>query len=260
MLGKLLKYEFRSTSRLVLPLFGALLIVALVNRLFMSLSLPTPTAISITIAVIMIIAVFVIVLLITLFRFYKNLLTNEGYLMFTLPVSTDSLIWSKLIVAFVWNLLSLIVVFFAIVIMSITDLNIRDVWTEVLAVSNNVGITSLQVTGYIIQLIVLGVVGLLTAILTLYVCMSLSLLVNKSRVLVSFAAFIVLSIIGQIVSSVGMLLILPHPPNYYGNPSIPDIISLVNTSIVFSIIFTFVSGVILYFITSYMLKKRLNLE
>ena len=37
-------------------------------------------------------------------RFYRNLMTDEGYLMFTLPVSTTELIFSKLIVSIVWFL------------------------------------------------------------------------------------------------------------------------------------------------------------
>ena len=40
------------------------------------------------------------------YRFYKNLMTDEGYLMFTLPVSRSQLIWSKLIVSMAWGILS----------------------------------------------------------------------------------------------------------------------------------------------------------
>ena len=39
-----------------------------------------------------------------IYRFYKNLMTDEGYLMFTLPVTTGQLIWSKMIVSAVWLL------------------------------------------------------------------------------------------------------------------------------------------------------------
>ena len=35
MLGKLMKYEFKATGRIFLPMFGALIVVAAVNRLFM---------------------------------------------------------------------------------------------------------------------------------------------------------------------------------------------------------------------------------
>ena len=37
MLGKLMKYEFKATSRMLLPINGAMLLFALINRLFMEL-------------------------------------------------------------------------------------------------------------------------------------------------------------------------------------------------------------------------------
>ena len=45
-------------------------------------------------------------LVLMVYRFYKNLMTDEGYLMFTLPVSRSQLIWSKLMVALAWGVLS----------------------------------------------------------------------------------------------------------------------------------------------------------
>lgn len=35
-------------------------------------------------------------------RFRNNLMTDEGYLMFTLPVSVHQLLWSKLLVSMLW--------------------------------------------------------------------------------------------------------------------------------------------------------------
>ena len=45
--------------------------------------------------------------------------------MFTLPVSTDELIWSKLFVASIWTVLSCIVVMLAITIMAVTGESFR---------------------------------------------------------------------------------------------------------------------------------------
>ncbi len=42
-------------------------------------------------------------------RFHKNLYSNEGYLMFTLPVKPQMLLASKTIVAFSWIIISFIV-------------------------------------------------------------------------------------------------------------------------------------------------------
>lgn len=42
MLGKLIKYELSATSRLFLPFYGALLIFALINKIFFSFKSSMP--------------------------------------------------------------------------------------------------------------------------------------------------------------------------------------------------------------------------
>ena len=127
MLGKLMKYEFKATARIFLPLFAALLVVAAVNRVFLAMNFMVPKIIGTSISVVMIIAICVIALILTLQRFYRNLLKSEGYLMFTLPVSTDSLIWSKLLVAAIWSVASFIVVLLAVSIMAVTGVTMRQI-------------------------------------------------------------------------------------------------------------------------------------
>ncbi|NLT15188.1 MAG: hypothetical protein GXY05_12685 [Clostridiales bacterium] len=260
MLGKLIKYEFRATARICLPLFGALLLAACISRLFESLRFETPMVIGIALSVILIIATFVIVLIVTLLRFYRNLLTNEGYLMFTLPVTADSLIWSKLIVAFVWNILSLIVVFAAILIMAVTDLNLSDISLAITAGLNAVGITQAQFNWFVVEMIVLFLVSLPAGIIVLYACMASSQLVNKYRILFSFGAYIVLSIIGQILGSIAMFIFLPKHMSFYSNPSVTEVVNMVNTAMLFSIASSLIAGVALYIVTRFMLKRKLNLE
>lgn len=89
MLRKLIKYEFRATARVMLPLYLVTIVLALLTRgasLWLEL------------------ATFIVAVVLAVFRFRKNLLTDEGYVMFTLPVSPHSLVCSKLIVSTVWFL------------------------------------------------------------------------------------------------------------------------------------------------------------
>ena len=107
MLSKLLKYEFRATGRIMLPVYALLLVTAGGTSVTGSLMgrYPESTVLSIFRTLFMTLFAFTTfgVLLLTLvlmvYRFYKNLMTDEGYLMFTLPVSRSLLIWSKLIVS-----------------------------------------------------------------------------------------------------------------------------------------------------------------
>ena len=114
MLGTLLKYEFKAVGRLLLPLYGAWLIAAVMLGLSVgndgtfggsTLMIIISGILYGTFA--MVAVVLTCILLIQ--RFYKNLLGNEGYLMFTLPVSTGQHLVNKVISGAVWGTAGIIV-------------------------------------------------------------------------------------------------------------------------------------------------------
>ena len=258
MLGKLMKYELKATGRIFLPLFAALLLVAVISKLFMSLSFEIPMVIGIAVSVIMIIGIFIITLIITLQRFYKNLLTNEGYLMFTLPVNTDSIIWSKLLVASVWNILSFVIVGAAIAIMALGAFNLSEAIQCMMGFLAGVGINGATLSVFIIEFIFLSLSSLLSGILTFYACMSVSLFSNKYRILISFAAFIGFNTIGQIISSIAAAIAMKtNLPNVFMGWTLNTQIHAGQLSM---IIVNIAVGVIFYFLSRYMLKNKLNLE
>ena len=109
MLGKLMKHELRATSRTMLPLLLLTLLLSIFLRIAMAVMPRTDAPIVgvlygllITAFVLAIIgtAVFSVVLMVA--RFHKNPMTDEGYPMFTLPVSVHQLLWSKLLVSMLW--------------------------------------------------------------------------------------------------------------------------------------------------------------
>lgn len=116
MLGKLMKYEIKATQRIFLPLYGLILVFALLIKVFMLFNIQNargmaiiPFVITMIIYCVLIAAVCVMTLVVTIQRFNKNLLGDEGYLSFTLPVKVHSHIDSKMIISLMWTVLSLIV-------------------------------------------------------------------------------------------------------------------------------------------------------
>lgn len=111
MLGKLLKQDFRATARIMLPLYAAVPVLGLFTNLITRLCenqngflIRTIGALVSFVFSLSLIAAVVTTVVLMILRFYRNLMTDEGYLMFTLPVSTTELIFSKLIVSIVWFL------------------------------------------------------------------------------------------------------------------------------------------------------------
>lgn len=128
MLGKLLKHEFRGSKRsvglIVLCAFLAsiigfgLLVLCGHPKLLPSLQgevmgivgdiIEIPLTIITILAYIFGFASVVFVLIFVLIRYYKSLFTDEGYLMFTLPVTAHELLWSKIISGAVWLVLAML--------------------------------------------------------------------------------------------------------------------------------------------------------
>jgi hypothetical protein len=129
MLGKLIKHDFRALSRTLFPLQIGILAGGLVATLLTVLTIRlngasatvhgsamlegTVTAILVTTSVLIGVAIaasaFVTLLLICM-HFYKSFLSDEGYLTFTLPVSTSKLLWSKLFTGIFWMLINTVVI------------------------------------------------------------------------------------------------------------------------------------------------------
>ena len=100
MFGKLMKYEMKSLTRGLLPLYGAILAVAVINRVLMGISFDDRNGLPVIIAMMvyfgLCVAVGVVTIMAVVQRFYKGLLCDEGYLMHTLPVRPVELVLSKL--------------------------------------------------------------------------------------------------------------------------------------------------------------------
>ena len=119
MLRKLLKYDFKSIARILLPIYGACLVVSVLLGAQSGSRSVSPAILSIFIALFTVAIILTIVLVIQ--RFYQNLLGPEGYLMFTIPASTSTHILEKVLLALVWGLLGSLVIFLASFLILILD-------------------------------------------------------------------------------------------------------------------------------------------
>ena len=133
MLGKLLKHEFRATARTMLPMFGVVLVLSLLANLSFARIADTDSGALDILFGLFIVAFFlglftmgVMSLVVMIQRFYKNVLGDEGYLTLTLPVNVHEILWSKLIVSFVWflatGLIAIAAVFVAVFTLTYSEL------------------------------------------------------------------------------------------------------------------------------------------
>ena len=206
MLGKLLKHEFKATARWFLPAFGAALLLGIIGCGMGLVSKWLPQwmiVVAILIYSFLISALFVLVTVITIWRFYKNLLSNEGYLMFTLPVTPTSLIWSKFIVATIWLVGALVVACASvlIVLLGVPGVNWAGFWP---AVQNALDYIGAQPGMWVMigQIGLITLAGLFGGTLIYYVSMAIGQLSNKHRIAVSVGAYLGISTVVQIISTI----------------------------------------------------------
>ena len=209
MLGKLMKHEFCATARIMLPVMGAMVALALLANLSIrglagNLSdIPVLRILFVLIIIffsVAVVATIVMSLVIMVSRFYRNLLKDEGYLMFTLPVSVHELIWSKLIVSLVWFLATALLIF---LVMSLMALNLSHTnlemileqlpsWSEINRWLDETGIRGQLVT-LLIQVVLGTLIGIFAVCLHFYGAMALGHMFSKDKVLLSIVFFVGIS-------------------------------------------------------------------
>ncbi|HWT73290.1 MAG TPA: ABC transporter permease [Mobilitalea sp.] len=262
MLGKLLKHEFKATARLLLPLYIILLVLSIVDRIVLHLDVLQTGALALIpgiftfVYVISIIGVIIVTFLLMITRFYKNLLTDEGYLMFTLPVKSHDLINSKLIVSIVWTIASIVGVVLSVFIVAATPANmrdfmnvLRDAMAELRNTFGNGG--ALLITEFIIM----GVIALFYNSLTIYASIAIGQLFNGHKVIGSFAAYMGISTVLQIL----MTLIFAIIAFVFGK-SMNEFSAIPNVVFPLTILIITIFSVVFYLITNYIFKRKLNLE
>ena len=119
MLRKLFKYEFKATSRVFLPMYGIFLVLMVLARFFYLgqnealFGNSILSGLSVFLVTLIVIAAFtavwVVTLVLTIRRFWQNLLGREGYLSHVLPVESWEHVLTKLVTGVVWTICSTIV-------------------------------------------------------------------------------------------------------------------------------------------------------
>ena len=264
MLRKLLKYEIRATSRTFLPMYALLIVFALINKFFIAVNSETlriPMIIAMSVFVIIIVGICVMTLVVTIQRFNKNLLTDEGYLSFTLPVKVHTQIDCKMIVALIWTLLSAIVAILSIFVLMINEKSIemfQKFLSEFIPAFNSLG-----TGGYVIILegILLVILSTLCCAVTIYAAITIGNMSSKHRLLAGLGAYLGFGVIEQIITSIIISCFGNRFELYFGNlRSAPQSVGTIEIALLWIIVYTLIFGAVYYFLTNWMLKKKLNLE
>lgn len=261
MLSKLLKHEFKATARLLLPLYLVLIVLTIVDRIALGIdfrgSLGVIPGFATFAYILSIVAIAVVSLVIIIMRFYKNLMTDEGYLMFTLPVKPSQLINSKLLVSMFWNLVSIVLIIaslFGVFINQERYGMLKDGFDMVLTELNK-EFGSYNMALLTIELIALIIIALINNILIIYASVAIGQLFHGHKVLGSFVSYIGISTVLQIIITAILISL-----GAIFHKTFEEINSLPQIVFPITIGFTIITNIMFYWITNYIFNRKLNLE
>ena len=259
MLNKLLKYEFKSTGRTFLPIYGALLITSFLTRLFVfnkdfsnSFFLGIFQVVLSSLFGFLLMAVFILTLVVSLQRFYKNLLGEEGYLSMTLPVKPWQHICCKSLTSLVWYILSSFAAFLAFVILAYEKGMLGDFF-KAIGILIRRGSLNAQILTACGEFFLFAALGILAFTMMLYASMARGQLNANKRLLTSFGAFLALNFLVQT-----LLGVLGNLAAQWIFPVSDDWAIHVALLLSIALEIFFLAG--FFFITNHILSRKLNLE
>lgn len=272
MLRKLMKHEFRATGRTMLPLYLILLATSvganISTRGLMESEhhiLDILGGLLVTAFVVAIMAVCIMAMVVMVQRFYKNLLQDEGYVMLTLPVSVHQHIWSKLIVSAVWFAATGVMVVLACGVMAFDIDFVKNFWDGLVDMFRQISAYyAFNGAAFLVEFLLLCFVGCCAMCLQFYAALAAGHSRPNHKMAWSVGFFFAFQFAVQFLG--GMLIVaLDESPIHLWLLGLTsgwhlNGVSATHLMMMFLIVVSAVYGAIFYFVTTFFLKKHLNLE
>lgn len=275
MTGRLIKYELRSSIKLMGVIWAALIVTSFlfsISSNFMGNIMRSSSIASTLINLfqgitgMLYIAVFIATaaasVVIIIMRFYKGLLSDEGYLMHTLPVKPWQLITAKGVSALIIVCASVIVSILSIMILAGTGsigaiVEFCDLIREMFREEPKVILVAAE-------FLVLAILSLLKSIYQIYASLSIGQLAGKHRILLSLGAYVGINIVITVLAVLIMMLLdVTGALSGWSSVSVNTVNDMLNagqTVLGFAAAVTVIQLAAFHVITERILSLRLNLQ
>lgn len=273
MLGKLLKYDFKSLNRFMVIMHGFLLAASLIIRVTVVNNIRFDSSdITITTLTLIILACSLLFMgvsfgtyIVVAIRFYKNLYSDEGYLSHTLPVTAGQHLASKFISASVWAIIDSICITFSSYVLLSTPYIVEYLKENKTVILKELGfqnISDLYMFGgyYAFYMIV----GTFFTVLMIYVSIAIGQLFSGHAILGSVVSYFAISTVSSILFTA--IMALGGVLTMYGNTLYAEGRAVYSASVYMSKVFgllgllSLFSIPIFYLITYFLMKKKINLS
>ena len=277
MFSRLIRHECRETWRI--PVISFLVILFLTRVCFICFRQMEPPAdensvnagafVIMMLYCLIISCISTVVTIYIAIRFYRNLYTDEGYLMHTLPVTPRQLILAKLLVAALWVFVLSLLALWAIcciLLFGLPAMVLADMSVIIPALTEYFPqIFGMGPVAFLLFYVLLSLVSAFSSVLVAYAAISLGQLFSKHKVMASILCYIGFTMLIQTVSTLLMTpsltrLVLSQDmvntasgiPSYFG--------AYMREILLISMAGSVICAVISYILTEYIMRRQLNLD
>lgn len=265
MLGKLMKYEWKATWKLLLAA-NALTFVMTILAWFM-IKMWDQRGISdfrmMDFMAVMVLftyagsmfAVSVGTSIFLIHRFYTSTYGDQGYLLHTLPVDTHHIIVAKVLVSAAWELINIVFIYLSVIfLIASTD----EVFRFMSGMKETIEYLGAEkVTAFTVIMTLLAFIfSVLAKVLKVGACISLGQLSSNHKLMCSFGWYVAIYIVEQIIN--GMYLAIQIA--FYRGLSNKHYSSYFDNQWETTLIAGIISCVVYYLMTWYVMSRKLNLE
>ena len=260
MLGKLMKYEWKATWKLLVPMNLLIVVMTFFASVIVRLDVFEADNSGIFFSAIMILMTYVASMFVVMigtaiyliYRFYTSTYGDQGYLLHTLPVDKHHIIVAKVTVSAGWLMLSSVLMYLSILFLEARE---GELFAQLLdSVTGMVELAgSEKVTFFTVMMTFIAyIVSMLVKVLKVTACISLGQLSSNHKLLTAFGFYFAVYFMQQIIKGIyyvflGFVNSKLHTW-YYG----------------WAWEFTLISGliylVVFYLLTWHVMEKKLNLD
>lgn len=284
MLGKLIKYEWKSTYKVGLLLIFAMAMATLmgflafqapmwrqmggrvVNDNMGTIMMDMVSMFSFMLYMMILVGAIYAAYIYFVVHFYKTMYTDQGYLLHTLPVGKNEILVSKIFVGSVWLFLVFIGMTVSIVIFGVSmasAISGESIASVVRAIPQffdelNMlfGDMSVFATWYLIMVLLNVVLGVPASIIIFYGTVSFGQLFSKHRIIMAIVGYLGLSFIRGLIGAI-LQVILSVSTAMVSNE---EMLGTMYASMFSSLILNLLLAVGGYWISYYVTSKKLNME
>lgn len=228
MLGKLLKYDFLSTGRILFPIYLAMIGMGALFGLSLnkgtlsflvngtgSLRFNTFTVVSGVVFASVILMGALVTLVLIIQNFYRNLLGSQGYLMFSLPVKIRTHVTEKGLSGAIWVFLGGLCGLLSLMILLLTGAGPANLITpdKILNIEYSRYLSESGLALYILQLILIAILSAAAMVMKIYASIAIGHLWNGHRAAGAALAYIAFGAIRSALMNITHLNIF-HTDNW----------------------------------------------